>query len=452
MMRSKPNHPLFSADPTAKSETKTENQIASIPPSSRIIKNPKLMKIDALGKFQNASFPIYPRENREYAYRSIWTKRIFRTIDLIGSKIFQQERERPQNVSRVLVMRPDHLGDVLFSFPTLEFLQDALPNCQIDLLLSPGSRHLLPAKWDEVDRIGILEFSAPWLIRPKKNRWGFRGMAELIRLLRVRQREIGGCYDVVIDLRGDFQLILAARMAGARFLVGRGHTGFGFALDKELIEVEGRHQVENNFALLELAGFGPQKTYNPFLVLSDSDIEQARALLRPHGINRSKVLVGIHPGAGLATKRWGANKFADLIRRMISDLPVRIVLLGGIDDRSVADDILANLKGVRLDGRFVDFCGRLPDLRSFMAVSQHCSLFIGNDSGPSHIAAALDVPLICLFSGTNDPGEWGPRGSSVVIIRHRIECEKCALSICEHHSCMQEIDVERVFQAVRRCV
>ncbi|MBI3026361.1 MAG: glycosyltransferase family 9 protein, partial [Candidatus Tectomicrobia bacterium] len=102
--------------------------------------------------------------------------------------------------------------------------------------------------------------------------------------------------------------------------------------------------------------------------------------------------------------------------------------------------------------RVADLCGALPTLRAFMGVARACHLFVGNDSGPSHIAAALGVPVLCLFSGTNDPAEWGPRGGAVVILRRRIECEGCGLAECGHHSCMVQLDVEAVFQAVRRCV
>jgi ADP-heptose:LPS heptosyltransferase len=349
-------------------------------------------------------------------------------------------------------MRPDHLGDVLFSFPALKSLRRHLPKARIDMLIGPWARQLLQEGSEEACGVELLEFEAPWLMRPKESRLGLKAVMALARRLRNRAEEIGGPYDLAIDLRGDFQLILAARLAGVRYLVGRGHTGLGFALNAEVAEVRGRHQVENNNVLLEAAGLVPQTTTNPSLKLAKQEIEQARALLRSHGVDRSKILIGVHPGAGVATKRWEMNKFSELIRRMISDLPVRVVLLGGPADRPVADEILTAIKEIRLDRRFIDLCGRLTDLRSFMAVAQQCALYIGNDTGPSHIAAALDVPLICVFSGTNDPAEWGPRGSSVVVIRNRIECEGCGLEMCDHHSCMRQLDVDAVFQAVRRCV
>ncbi len=390
--------------------------------------------------------------SRKYAYRSPWVRRVFRLLDGAGGRLIRRKRKRPETLRRVLVLRPDHLGDVLFSFPALGALREKLPEARIDVLVGPGSRQLFPGHPKDFHGIEILEFSAPWLARPKRVRFGMRGVLGLARMLRRRARALGGPYDLAIDLRGDFQLILAARLAGVRYLAGRGHTGLGFLLDAEEGEIDGRHQVENNLALLESAGFGPLDTGNLRLEISGEELEAGRALLEENGVSGSKIVIGIHPGAGQATKRWGIDKYSHLIKRIISDLPAQVVLLGGPEDRPVVDDLLIALKGTRTAGRVVDLCGNLTGLRAFMGVVRHCNLFIGNDSGPGHIAAALGVPLICLFSGTNDPAEWGPRGPSVVIIRKRIECEGCGLTVCDHHSCMVDLDAGHVYQAVRRCV
>ncbi len=429
-----------------------EARVEVFPPRARLVVDPKWGRVTPPEAPRSA--PPSPRAplKRKYAYRGFWARSLFRAVDALGGKLYPPKGELPESIDRILVMRPDHLGDVLFSFPALKALRQHFPKARIDLVVGPWARPLLQQSLGKASGAALLEFEAPWLTRPKKSRLGIRAAAALARRLRERTEEIGGPYDLAVDLRGDFQLILAARLAGVRYLVGRGHTGFGFALDAEVPEVQGRHQVENNLALLESAGLGRVETTNPSLKLEKAEIDQARALLRSHGVDGSRILIGIHPGAGTSTKRWGMEKYSELIRRIIADLPVRVVLLGGSEDRPVADDILTAIKEIRLDRRFIDLCGRLPHLRSFMAVAQQCALYIGNDTGPSHIAAALDVPLICLFSGTNEPSEWGPRGSSVVLIRKRIECEGCGLEICGHHSCMRQLDVDAVFQAVRRCV
>jgi len=389
---------------------------------------------------------------RRYAYRSRWVVWLFRLLDGLGAALFTRNRDRPKVFKRVIVLRPDHIGDVLFSLPALRALRKELPNARIDFLIGSWARSLLPQDSKDFHGIEVIEFSASWLGRPKKKRFGLMAVFRLACLLRRRERDLGGAYDLVVDLRGDFQSILAARLAGARFLAGRGYTGLGFFLDLELSEVKGRHQVECNLALIESLGFGPLETTNPKLELTGEEIEQGRALLRTYGVDGSKVVIGIHAGAGNPTKIWGGDKYADLIKWIITKTPSQVVIFGGPKDRSVTNDVVIALKGLRTEGRVVDLCGKLPGLRSFMMAACQCTVFVGNDSGPGHIAAALGVPVISVFSGTNDPTEWGPRGPSVVIVRKRVDCENCGLTFCDHHSCMVGLDPSTVYKALRRCV
>lgn len=386
---------------------------------------------------------------RPYAYRKPWMRSLARWVDAAGERLLSRKRERPVDIRRVLLLRPDHLGDVIFALPAVEAVRRALPEARVDLLIGPWARALFPEAG--LERLELLPFDAPWLARPARGKFGLGGVLALARLLRRRARKEGP-YDLAIDLRGDLRLVLAARLAGVRYLAGRGITGLGFLLDAEGREAPGRHQVEGNLALLEAAGLGPQETVNPALALSPEEIEAGREVLRAHGVANAKLVVGVHPGAGTATKRWAPGKFAALIARIVSELPARVILLGGPDDRPAADAVLEALGEARSSRRLADLCGKLPGLRAFMGVARGCHLFVGNDSGPAHIAAALGVPVLCLFSGTNEPSEWGPRGAAAVVLRRRVECEGCGLAECDHHSCMAQLDVEAVFQAVRRCV
>ncbi len=393
-----------------------------------------------------------PAPERRYAYKQGWVRALFRAVDAAGEALSRGPRERPAQLDRVLVMRPDHLGDVVFSFPALWALRERLPEARIDILVSPAARPLLQSDPKRPLWMGILEHQAPWLRRPKGRRFSPTSAWTVAQMLRRRCRELGGVYDLAIDFRGDFHYVLAARLAGVRYLVGRGITGLGFLLDVEGEEVPGRHQVESNLYLIEQAGFGPIETANPELWLSREEREQGRALLAARRVDPERILVGLHPGAGAKTKRWGADRYGRLIERMVRELNVQVLVLGGPEDEEEIQTALAGLRWATAARRVIDLGGRLPDLRAFMAVVRECTLFIGNDSGPSHIASALGVPLLCLFSGTNDPAEWGPRGPAVVILRKRVPCERCGLISCDHHSCMVQLDEEAVYQAVKQCV
>jgi hypothetical protein len=108
---------------------------------------------------------------RQYAYRSQWAVRLFRLLDGLGAALLARERDRPKVIERVIVLRPDHIGDVLFALPALRALRKELPDARIDLLIGPWARPLLPDDSKNIYGIELIEFSAPWLERPKKKRF-----------------------------------------------------------------------------------------------------------------------------------------------------------------------------------------------------------------------------------------------------------------------------------------
>ncbi|MBT5947630.1 MAG: glycosyltransferase family 9 protein, partial [Nitrospinaceae bacterium] len=365
------NTPVFSLD------SSSEKSGGDGPGALGVVIDSELAKIASPHAPRSAPSVPLKYEQRHYAYRNPWVVRAFALLDRVGGSLFEKKRERPEILKRVLVLRPDHLGDVLFSFPALRALREELPDAQIDFLVGPWARPLLPEDPKDLHGVALLEFAAPWLVRPKKVRFGFGATLKLARLLRKRARALGGKYDMVLDLRGDFQLILAARLSGARYLVGRGLTGLGFLLDTEAEEIPGRHQVERNLSMIESAGFGPLRTTNPSLSLSEDEKKRGRLLLLEHGVDVSRILIGMHVGAGAATKLWGADRYAQLIKRVIADLPAQVILFGASGDRTAVNDVKIVLDESQTVGRVFDLCGKLPDLREFMMAASSCALFVG---------------------------------------------------------------------------
>ncbi len=383
---------------------------------------------------------------RNYHYERFPARWAFRAIDLLGETFFRKTRKRPPSIRRVLLMRPDHIGDVVCTLPAIRALRDSLPDAQIDLLIRSSARSLFREFDEELAGVDFLVFNASWRDRPKRKKFGFRSMRRLRRLLRLRAEEIDGPYDLAVDFAGDFQSIITARLAGVRYLVGRGIRGFGFGLDAEVAEFPKRHQVEFNLDMLEYAGLGPFDTKNPALSLSEEELEEGRTCIASHTEDHSGSFIGIHPGAGGVERIWSPKLYGELISRIVSTLPARVLLLGGPDDRPIVDETLKSMKGVRVRGTILDMCEEVQDLRSLMGVMKACRLFIGNDSGPTHIAAALGVPVICIFQGPAEPSVWGPRGPNVVVLRKR--------TVSGHSIRTDGLnrELERVYEAVKRCV
>ena len=383
---------------------------------------------------------------RSYHYKRFPARWAFRAVDLLGETFFRQTRERPPAIRRVLLVRPDHIGDVICTLPAIRAIRDSLPDAQIDLLIRSSARSLFRDVDEELAGVDFLVFNASWRDRPKRKKFGFRSLRRLRRLLRLRAEEIDGPYDLAVDFAGDFQSIIAARLAGVRYLVGRGIRGFGFGLDAEAEEFPKRHQVEFNLDMLEYAGLGPFETKNPALTLSEEELAEGRACIASLTEDPSGSFIGIHPGAGGVERIWSPQLYGELISRVVSTLPVRVLLLGGPDDRQVVDETLKSMKGVRVRGTIIDMCEKVQHLRSLMGVMKACRLFIGNDSGPTHIAAALGLPVICIFQGPAEPSVWGPRGPNVLVLR------KSPTSAGDTHKDKENQELERVYEAVKRCV
>lgn len=383
---------------------------------------------------------------RSYHYKRFPARWAFRAVDLLGETFFRKTRERPPAIRRVLLVRPDHIGDVICTLPAIHAVRDSLPDAQIDLLIRSSTRSLFREFDEELSGVDFLVFNASWRDRPKRKKFGFRSLRRLRRLLRMRAEEIDGPYDLAVDFAGDFQSIIAARLAGVRYLVGRGIRGFGFGLDVEAEEFPNRHQVEFNLDMLEYAGLGPFETKNPALTLSEEELAEGRACIASLTEDPSGSFIGIHPGAGGVERIWSPKLYGELISRIVSTLPVRVLLLGGPDDRQVVDETLKSMKGVRVRGTIIDMCEKVQHLRSLMGVMKACRLFIGNDSGPSHIAAALGVPVICIFQGPAEPSVWGPRGPNVLVLRKHTASDRSIRMDGANR------ELERVYEAVKRCV
>lgn len=383
---------------------------------------------------------------RSYHYKGFPARWAFRAVDLMGETFFRKTRERPQAIRRVLLIRPDHIGDVVCTLPAIHALRESLPDAQIDLLIRSSARSLFWDMDEELGGVDFLVFNASWRDRPKRKKFGFLSMSRLRRLLRLRAEEIGGSYDLAVDFAGDFQSIIAARLAGVHYLVGRGIRGFGFGLDVEAEEFPKRHQVEFNLDMLEHAGLGSFETKNPALTVSEEELAEGRACIASLTEDPSGSFIGIHPGAGGRERIWSPKLYGELISRVVSTLPVRVLLLGGPSDRPIVDETLKSMRGVRVRGTILDMCEKVQNLRSLMGVMKACRLYIGNDTGPTHIAAALGVPVICIFQGPAEPSIWGPRGPNVVVLR-KLPASKGGI-----RGDRENQELERVYEAVKRCV
>jgi len=385
-------------------------------------------------------------KTRKYSYKKFLPRFCFMILDYFGDIFFSRKNNLPEQISHILVFRPDHLGDMVFSIPSLEILKDRFPNAKIDIVIGPWSFSLIKnIEQFNSNNFHFLEFPCPWLKRPKTIKFGFFSILQLVRLLKARMKVIGKTYDIAIDLRGDFQLILASKMAGIPFLSGRGSTGLGFLLDIDVPNYEDKHLVESNLNLLEKTGLGKFPFRNPQIKITEKNINKTRSLLKDNRVDFSKPIIAIHPGAGLAEKRWPCEKLAVLIEMIFAKKELQVILIGGPSDGILVKQIFDYLPS-SLKQKVIDLSGQVDCIGTFMGVVKNISLYIGNDSGPTHIASAINIPVICIFQGVNDPVICRPLGDSAFVVSVESANENKLLKEYPSPS------IEDVYEVVIRCV
>jgi ADP-heptose:LPS heptosyltransferase len=369
--------------------------------------------------------------DRLYTFKSPLKMAIARTVDTIGSWFFSPSGQSVdwKSIKKIAVLRLDHLGDVILALPAIKALEEALPQAQVDFIVGPWAK-------DIVEMAGLRStpkvFSACWFAREGSKNRG-RKLTELLR---------EGQYDTVIELRGDFRHILAMYRAGIRFRVGLAKTGLGFLLTHRLVYRPGQHEMKRNLDTLEQAGIQlSNKQEYPQLYTRKKDEETQREIRQKLGITRP--VIAIHATCAATSKRWPVSNWQQLIDRLPEDMDVAMI---GTDlEKSGVEEIQ---KGCHRRVFLTAGALNLPNLSAFLKESR---LFIGVDSGPAHIAAAVGTPVVSLYSGTNVVDQWGPRGPKVTIIQKTPSCSPCELTVCPiGNECMNQIGVEEVLGSVTK--
>jgi heptosyltransferase-2 len=179
------------------------------------------------------------------------------------------------------------------------------------------------------------------------------------------------------------------------------------------------------------------------LYLSPEEEQDAERKLSYFGVRENEFLIALHPEAGYPSKEWGGDRFRNLIERLLARPRSKILILGTGNAQKIAEAFGSSSHVVNLVN--------VLTLREMICAMSRSHLFIGNDSGPSHIAQALGIPAVVIASGTNEYARWGIWAKPSRILKHGVPCSPCHLRDCnvEGHPCMSEISVEEVYRAVQ---
>ena len=323
-------------------------------------------------------------------------------------------------------MKLRYIGDVVLSTPILPILHKRFPDASLTFLVNPGTESVL--------------FGNPYLetimVLPREG-WGQQ--FECYQSLRQAR------FDGVVDLTDGDRSALLTYWTGADIRLGfnRENRWRGKLYTHVLPSAYGSmHMVDYHAQALSALGIS-DSVGNPELYLRPEDHDQGHYLMARLQIGEAP-LVLLHPPARYVNKAWPVERFAALAD-WLADQGAVVALIGHQSEMLIGQQIanLTKSKPRNVMGQ--------TGLRQLAAVMERSALFIGNDGGPMHMAAAVGCPVLGLF-GPSDPHVWGPRGGKVSVIYKGLDCEECGYSGCTRgeEGCMRQISVKEVCRAAHQ--
>lgn len=388
-----------------------------------------------------------------------WVRTTLRTIlsplamSLVGELLFRSMgrrlREAPESgdVKSILIVRLDQIGDLVLTTPFIKSLRRSFPGAWITLVVKPNVVGIVDG-CPYVDEILSVPGQRPAPLAQIRRQWGLLLFA--VKFLWKRNFHVAILPRWDVDPEG---AVFLAYFSGARRRIGFSDRGrpknpaFAGSLDRLLTDpVESTmkvHESERPLALLRVMGVNPLTESTELWITP-----KLRAYASDRTADLARPLISIAPSGGLSPlKQWPGCNYVELATRLIAKSGGHVLILGGQE----TDDLGAEI-AVELRGCATNLCGR-TSLDQLAALVGTSDLFIGNDSGPTHIAAAAGIPTVGLF-GASCPHRFAPKGKQVEVIWNELPCspcnrlahqDQCPTCLYQSPLCMETLEVERVY-------
>jgi ADP-heptose:LPS heptosyltransferase len=373
----------------------------------------------------------------------------------------RHKRIKADCVRNILAVKLDHIGDVVLSLPAMAMLKQEYPNAAITALVGKWAKPI-------VEKLPFINDVITFDYFFERAEAGKRTceQAELTRLEDVLGKRN---FDLAVDLRRHPETRGILKLSHALHTVGY-CTGDDDWLSvcvrpsKKIADIAGRvskMHITDQLCLLVRAipkGFFSSLTA-PFRAAQPPDILPGFAfdkrkvddvLGRYPWLLEGGFFIGIHPGVGNPIRQWPASYFARLTDFLLDDRDARVVVFGKAEEEAIAHRLMESVKEKQ---RVVSLVGKIS-LEECMILVGRCRAFIGNISGPAHVAAAMGVPTLTIFGGQVTPHEWQPIGKKTLSVRLNVECAPCYKFYpheCPYElKCLASLSPDKVFPAVRR--
>ncbi len=341
--------------------------------------------------------------------------------------------------TKIIIIKLSAIGDVVHALPAVNIIKDKIPSAEVSWIVDKKASNVLEDH-PSIDNLIVLPLSI-WKENIKSNK--VETFNEIINFFQnIRSFK----YHYAIDLQGLFKSGLVTFLSGARYRIGYNDAREGSTLfynKKFSPPPEGTPVVERYIQLIEKSlGIKSNKVeFN--LSFSQFEKEKIDVLLIEYGIENNRRIVVINPITSWLSKNWPLNLYSLLCDRLIDEYDCQVLLTGSAANTDEIDLIIEGMKN-----RAFNLCGRI-NLRELAELYKRADVFVGGDTGPMHIASAVDCPVVTIMGPTN-PVRNGPYGVKSIILQKEIDCINCWKRKCplDHHNCMKQITVNEVFNAI----
>ena len=323
---------------------------------------------------------------------------------------------------RILLIRLSSLGDIVLTTPAIRAVRARFPDAYIAMLVAKQSAEILR---ENPHLNEIITFD-----RLAKN----KDTGEMLRVIRMlRERK----FTLAIDLQRKFRTEMLMYFSGAAERIGKGRF-----CSVRVPEWGNQHATAHYFDLLHAAGILAEDQRLE-LFLSESERLDAVQRFDIAGVNAGELKVGFFPGAGWKLREWMPERFAAIGDKLVEHFNANVLIFGGQRETALVQTV-ANL----MNARAIPFAGNLQ-IRQLAACIEKCDLFLTNDTGPMHIAAAVGTPTVSLF-GPGNHIRFQPLGTLHQTIRRPVPCSPCKqfTDKCKDNICMKGIGVDEVWESV----
>lgn len=365
----------------------------------------------------------------------------------IPAKLFRKKID-PKLIqpSKILLLRLDHIGDVVMTSPSFSFMRERFPYARIYLLTNGAGKQLYKED-HRIDEVRV--FNWPWGQQRVREKFSRAKIKELVGIILTLRRER---IDVFVDFRGDLRFIfLFGVLTGIRFRVSNSRSGKSSLLHHISEYDVSRHEVERSWNVIRCFGDLEGRPVRPSLYINQKEISDIRS--RISGVINGPIpdrLAVLGPYSSRDVKSWPSPYFADVIR-YLREQDFTVLVVGTADDAAHAGDLISGFtEGV------YSFAG-LTSVRELAAMVSISSIVVGVDTGVLHLAACFDVPILALFGSTRSV-EFRPYSPFAVVLEsNTCTCNqflhlKCDKQVGGYAKCMADLKPDTVIRAIESII